>query len=188
MTRDYASLQRKPFLTPIWLTVLAAAAAMALLAFSAWMWATADSTTVIVIRHAEQETDAGSDPPLSAAGRARASRLGRLFGDFGSPGHLDAIYVAPTIRDRMTAVPLAGRLGLTPVDHVGGSAVLARRALHEHPGGRVLVIGHADTVKEIVEALSGATHLSSIAPDDYGTLYVVSVPRIGRANVLRMNY
>jgi 2,3-bisphosphoglycerate-dependent phosphoglycerate mutase len=187
MPQEHASLHRRPFMTPIWLTVLAAVFAMSFLVFAGWLWGTADSTTVVVIRHAEKETDAGGDPPLSSAGRARAELLAHMFGDTHA-GRIDAIYVSPTMRSRMTAAPLAARLGLTPVEQSADSAALARRVLREHTGGRTLVIGHRDTVNEIVEALSGVKHLSPIGDDEYGTMYVVSVPQIGRANVLRLTY
>ena len=99
MTRDHVSFQRRPFLTPIWLTAFSAIMALALVIFAAWVWATAGSTTVIVIRHAEKDLSVGvTDPPLSAAGEARAALLARMFGDAKHPGHVDAIYVSPALR------------------------------------------------------------------------------------------
>jgi phosphohistidine phosphatase SixA len=144
---------------------------------------------VIVIRHAEKALNAGADPPLDAAGAARAELLARMFGDPRAPGKLDAIYVSPALRNRQTAAPLAARLGIVPVvvpaDDPRG---LARRALHEHDGGRSLIIGHSDTVPEIVAALSGQAPIPAIGDLEYGTMYVVTVPRVGRSIVLRLNY
>ena len=188
MTRDHASLQRRPFLTPIWLVVFAGFVAVVVLVFAGWVWGTANSTTVVVVRHAEKQPDGGDDPPLSAAGEARAALLARMFGD-RREGCIDAIYVAPTLRSRSTAAPLAARIGVMPVAAPADAPRdLARRALHEHAGGRILIVGRSDTVPGIVEALSGVKRLPPIADEDYGTLYVVSVPRIGRANVLRMTF
>ena len=189
MTPNYASLHRKPFLTPIWLTVLGVLAVTLFLGFEVWLWATADSTTIIVVRHAEKESDAGGDPPLSPAGQARAQLLAHMFGNASAPGHIDAIYVSPALRNRLTAAPLAARLGLTPVvapPHDARS--VARRVLHEHSGGRVLIVGHSDTVVDIVRTLTGAVGLPAIGEAEYGTMYIVTVPRIGRANLLRVAY
>jgi 2,3-bisphosphoglycerate-dependent phosphoglycerate mutase len=189
MTTNHARLQHRPFLTPIWLFALGALLIMSFLSFEAWIWATADSTTIIVVRHAEKVTDGGGDPPLTPAGEARAELLARMFGDGRAPGHIDAIYVSPTLRNRMTAAPLAARLGLTLiVSPPRDAAGLARRMLREHEGGRILVVGHSDTVPEIVGSLIGAKHLPQIADDEYGTMYVVTVPRIGRADFLRLTY
>ena len=178
---------------PIWLTALAALAAVAALCFSvfaAWVWITAGSTTFIVIRHAEKDLSVSvTDPPLSPAGEARAALLARMFGDADTLGHVDAIYVSPALRNRLTAAPLAERLRIdatvAPADDPRG---LARRALREHAGGRVLIVGHADTVPRIVAALSGNPKIPAIGDQEYGTMYIVSVPRIGHANLLRLNY
>ena len=190
MKRDHVSFQRRPFLTPIWLTAIAAVVALGLVVFAAWVWQTAGSTTVIVVRHAEKDLSASvTDPPLSAAGEARAALLARMFGDAKASGHVDAIYVSPALRNRLTAAPLAARLGISetvaPADDPRG---LARRALHEHAGGRVLIVGHSDTVPRIVEALSGNSNIPEIGDQEYGTMYIVAVPRIGHANLLRLSY
>jgi broad specificity phosphatase PhoE len=176
-------------LTPIWLTALSALVVMCFLGFETWIWLTADSTTIIVIRHAEKEIDAGGDPPLSPAGSARAQLLARMFGDGQAPGHIEAIYVSPTVRNRMTAAPLAIRLKLAPVEVQPRDARgLARRVLREHSGGRVLVVGHSDTVTDFVAALTGAKGLPPIAEAQYGIMYIVTVPKVGRADFLRLEY
>jgi broad specificity phosphatase PhoE len=176
-------------MTPIWLTVIAIFIGLSLAIFGIWVWGTADSTTVIVIRHAEKDTSNSVDPALTAAGEARAALLARMFGDPAGPGRVEAIYVSPAQRNRLTAAPLAARLGLVPIvapadDPVG----LAHRALREHGGGRVLIVGHADTVPLIAAALSGKSDIPKIADQDYGIMYIVTVPRIGHANLLRLDY
>ena len=190
MKKDHVSFQRRPFLTPIWLTATTAAVVLGLAIVAVWVWATAGSTTLIVIRHAEKDLSvSATDPPLSQAGQARAALLARMFGDAKVLGHVDAIYVSPALRNRQTAAPLAAQLGIeeavVPADD---PRALARRALHEHHGGRVLIVGHSDTVPKIVAALSGNPNIPEIGEQEYGTMYIVTVPRIGHANLLRLNY
>src|SRR5580704_14389511 len=157
--------------------------------FAFWVWFTANSAVVIVIRHAEKESVSAPDPPLSEAGEARAALLVRMFGQPTGPGRLDAIYISSALRNRMTAAPLAGRLGIVPIvaptDDPKG---LAHRVLRENSGKRVLIIGHVNTVPEIVAALSGRRDIPQIDEKEFGTLYIVTVPRIGHANVLRLSY
>ena len=190
MTKDHVSFQRRPFLWPIWLTAIAVAGVFGLGISAVWVWGTADSTTVIVIRHAEKDLSVSTvDPPLTPAGEARAALLARMFGDAKAVGHVDAIYVSPTLRSRLTAAPLAARLGISAtVAPADDSRALAHRALHEHGGARVLIVGHSDTVPEIVAALSGNAKIPPIGAQEYGTMYIVTVPRIGHANLLRLNY
>jgi broad specificity phosphatase PhoE len=190
MKKDPVSFQRRPFLTPIWLTALAAVMVLGFAIFAAWVWGTAGSTTVIVIRHGEKDLSVSvTDPPLSPAGEARAALLARMFGDANGLGRVDAIYVSPALRNRLTAAPLAARLGISanvaPADDPQG---LARRALREHSGGRVLIVGHSDTVPRIVAALSGNPKIPEIGDQEYGTMYIIAVPRIGNPNLLRLNY
>jgi broad specificity phosphatase PhoE len=192
MTNEHARLQRRPFLAPIWLFSLTAMTALAgavVLMFAAWLWITADSTVIIVIRHAEKVQDGSVDPALEPAGEARAALLARMFGDARLPGHIDAIYVSPALRSRLTAAPLAARLGINPtVAAADDPKRLARRIMHDHSGGRILVVGHTDTMPALVAALSGARDIPPIDASEYGTLYVITVPRIGRPNFLRLNY
>jgi broad specificity phosphatase PhoE len=190
MKKDHASFQRRPFLTPIWLTALAAALGLGFAIFAAWMFGTAGSTIVVVIRHAEKDVSvSAADPPLNEAGQARAALLARMFGDAKLLGHLDAIYVSPALRNRLTAAPLAARLGITEtVVPSDDSAALVRRVLHEHPGGQILIVGHTDTVPQIVAALSGKPKIPEMGAAEYGTMYIVTVPQIGHANLMRLNY
>ena len=187
--RNPAPLQRQPFLTPIWLLALWATAGTLVVLTLVWWLVTAGSTAIIVVRHAEKVQVDGADPPLTPAGEARAQLLARMFGDADKPGHVDAIYVLPALRSRLTAAPLAARLGIAPmVVGADDPSGLARQVLRDHPSERILIVGRSDTVPVIVAALSGVDNIPPIGADEYGTMYIVTVPRIGHANLLRLNY
>jgi 2,3-bisphosphoglycerate-dependent phosphoglycerate mutase len=187
-----ANLQRKPFLAPIGLAAIAAIVAMLVLLVVTWFLVTAKSTTIIVVRHGETAEAGGTpgvDPPLSSDGEARAQTLARMFGDPRIRDHIDAIYVSPTIRSRSTAAPLAARLGLAPtVVAEDDPRALARRILREHRGGRILVVAHSPEIPALVAALSRARDIPPVTKEEYGTMYIVTVPRIGRANLLSVDY
>ena len=189
MKSAHANLQRGPFLIPIWLAAIGAMAIFSVGIIALLVWFTANSTIVIVIRHAEKDSISAVDPPLSAAGEARAALLERMFGQPQGGGHLDAIYISSALRNRLTAAPLAAQLGIVPIvvptDDPKG---LAHRVVRENRGKRVMVIGHANTVPEIVAALSGRSDIPQLDEKEFGTMYIVTVPRIGRANVLRLSY
>jgi broad specificity phosphatase PhoE len=168
---------------------MAAFAAFAVALLCIWVWFTANSTTVVVIRHAEKQSVTIPDPPLSTAGQARAELLAKMFGDAVGPGRLDGIYVSDTVRSKSTAEPLASRLGITlTVAPNDDSKRLARRVLRENSGKRVMIVGHSNTVPDIVAALADRSDIAKMDDKDYGVMYIVTVPRIGRANVLRLNY
>ena len=98
-----AKLHRRPFLAPIGLVALTWMAAVLVLIAAAWLLAGARSTTVVVVRHAEKVMDGSPDPALTDEGQARAALLARFFGDRRLKDHIDAIYVSPALRNRLTA-------------------------------------------------------------------------------------
>jgi broad specificity phosphatase PhoE len=181
------SLQRKPFWAPLGLAAASALAAALAMALLAWLLVTAKSTTVIVVREAEMAADGATDPVLSAAGQARADLLARMFGDARLKDHVDVIYVSPTQVTQATARPLAARLGTIPVVVSQDDArTLARRVLRGHRGGRVLVVARGNAARDLAAALSGVADIPLAT--DFGTLYIVTVPRIGHANLLSVEY
>ena len=74
MKTAHVNLQRGPFLIPIWLSAIGALAVFAMAVFALWAWFTANSTVVIVIRHAEKESVSAPDPPLEVVALAAADQ------------------------------------------------------------------------------------------------------------------
>lgn len=119
-----------------------------------------------VVRHFEKLD--GPDPGLSAAGQDNAARLADLLAA-SSPA---AIYVSTTRRARESAAPLAARLGLTPreYDPRDTSGLVARVRAER---ASVLVVGHSNTVPDIVAGL-GATRPADLSERDYGDVWVIT--------------
>ncbi|HEY8507661.1 MAG TPA: phosphoglycerate mutase family protein [Steroidobacteraceae bacterium] len=176
---------RRPFLAPIWLSA-ATFILLAVILFAAYR--TAPTTTVILVRHAEKQLGSIEDPPLTPEGERRAERLAQMFGSLGGAGRLDAIYVSDTRRAQQTASALAERLGLKPVVVPGGDVdAIARRVIRENRGGVVLVVGHSNTVPQIIHKLTGY-EVPEIPDEEHDNLYVVSVPSFGGASLVWMKY
>jgi broad specificity phosphatase PhoE len=141
------------------------------------------TTTVVLVRHAEKDTNfVGSDQPLNAAGILRAHELARVLGDVS----FSAIYVTPWARSRRTAEPLAARQGdsLTMVVDAIDATV---RGIRQHPGGTMLVVGHSNTVPQIMAALTGQPELASIAVG-YDDLFVLTLTRGSAPRLLHLHY
>ena len=120
-----------------------------------------------VMRHLEKAD--GPDPALSAAGAVNAQRLAAWFEGRGKP---QAIYVSPTRRARETAAPLAARLGLTLTEYNPADTAALVARVRAEPGS-VLVVGHSNTVPDIVAALGG-TRPAPLADSDYGSIWIVT--------------
>jgi broad specificity phosphatase PhoE len=181
---------RRPFLLPVWLTFAAAFALVVAAVVTFFIYRSASTTTVVVLaRHAEKDLGSIQDPPLSPEGEQRAERLAQMFGrSKAGIGRIDAIYVSDARRTQQTAAPLAARLGeqaiAVPATDIKG---LVSRVMHEHEGGSVLIIGHSDTVPELIHEL-GDIDVPPIGDDEYDTLYLLSIPSFGHASLLRMAY
>jgi phosphohistidine phosphatase SixA len=179
--------RRRTFLAPIWLLALGG---VFLLALAIGYWNSATTTTIVLVRHAEKQVGAITDAPLSPEGETRASRLTQLLGGSEEFGRIGKIYVTNTRRTQQTAAGLAQRLGITPevIDAKTDSAELARQALRENRGHRALIVGHSNTVPEIVAALTHSQSVPPMGDDEFDTMYIVTVPTIGNASVLRLKY
>lgn len=175
---------RRPFLAPIW---VGAALVLGLAALALGLLRAATLTTVIVVSQAEPQPGGGSDPPPAPPGELRAQRLAHMFGEQRAPG-IGAIYVAATRRARLTAAPLAQRLGLAPVEVPAAQMLrLDARIRREHRGGEVLAVVDAVELPRVVSALSGRA-AAQFAADAHDTLYVVTLPSFGPAGVVAMKY
>lgn len=127
---------------------------------------------VYVMRHLN--TPAGEpDPDLLPEGRAAAVALADLMetDQFQGARRPVAIYVSDYKRTRQTAAPLAARLALslTVYDPRDTAGLLAR--VRAEPGP-VLIVGHSNTVPDIVAALGG-TRPAPLVHEDFGDLWVV---------------
>jgi broad specificity phosphatase PhoE len=127
---------------------------------------------VYVVRHLN--TPQGQpDPDLLPEGRAAAIALADMMETdrFEGARRPVAIYVSDYKRTRQTAAPAAARLGLTltvydPRDTPGLTARIRREP------GPVLIVGHSNTVPDIVAALGGLRP-APLTHHDFGDLWLV---------------
>lgn len=125
----------------------------------------------LLVRHAERvAAPATEDVALTDAGRARAQKLAGMLAKAG----VDAIYVTRFQRTKETAQPLADAVHLTPNVENDTDALIAK--LKQHTDQTVLVVGHSDTVPDVIKAFGGPN--VTIGDDEFGDLFVL-VPGTG---------
>src|SRR5690625_3062380 len=129
-------------------------------------------TTFIVVRHAEKASNDPEDPALDADGQARAQALAEVLADVS----LKAVYATPTRRTRETAAPVAAEKGLEVRDYDPALAAseLATMLHIRHAGDTVLLVGHSNTVADIVTALC-ACPVEPLTEEDYGDLFRIRI-------------
>lgn len=131
----------------------------------------------LVLRHLH--TPQGErDPDLTAEGHAAAERLAELI----APSRPTAIYVTPFKRTQRTAAPLAARLELTPIvyDPADTPGLLARV---RGSAANVVIVGHSNTVPDIVAGLGGERP-APLSHPNFGDIWQVGPA--GRTERLRV--
>lgn len=125
-----------------------------------------------VVRHAERADDGSEDPPLTAEGEQRAQRLAQMLGD----AHGVAVYATQFQRTQSTARPTAQVWGvpITAYDGQSEAASLIQSIESAHPQGTILIVGHSDTVPDIVADLCNC-QVGPIDDSDFGNLFHVDV-------------
>lgn len=144
-------------------------------------------TSVYLVRHAEKA--AGNDPVLLPSGTARAHELKRVL------EHVPviAVYSTDTNRTRQTAQPLADEKSLTT--QIYGDTSVAAGILSDHESEVVLMVGHSNTIPQLIAAFGGPTGIS-IEEDEYDNLFLLLINRLkrsgstirSRTKVLHMKY
>jgi broad specificity phosphatase PhoE len=143
--------------------------------------AAADAAPVIfIVRHAEKATTGGDDPDLSLAGQKRAEALARILND----AQVATVFVTEFKRTQETAAPTAKAAHVSPTvvpaNDIGALAEKLRAS-----NGNTLVVGHGNTIPDLLKALGIAIPVS-IPDDDYTEIFAVSV---GDApQLLRLHY
>jgi broad specificity phosphatase PhoE len=140
-------------------------------------------TTLLIVRHADR---AGRDDALTPRGVTRAVALAHAM----AKAELVAIYHSDTVRARDTAAPLAALLGATPkVRPAADVSSLVREVFAEHRGGRVLIVGHSNTVPQIIGAAGGPA-VADIPENEFDNLFVLTVCGCTerRASLVRLRY
>jgi len=113
--------------------------------------------------------------------------LAYFFGQGPAEFRVNGVIVSEFRRTQETVRPLANRLGV-PVVVVPAAEIerTAERARDDYRGGRALIVGHSNTVPQIVASLSGR-EVPQMGEDEYGIVYIVALPRFSRASVTRLD-
>lgn len=139
---------------------------------------------IFLVRHAEKKDPKDDKSTLSKAGLKRAEDLKRAL----SSVDLKAVYHTEYERTRQTAGPTAAAHQLTPIvtnsDDVKGLA----KALRALPSNEdVLVVGHSDTIPDVLHELGVSTTVV-IAPNDYDSMFLVSPRAQGEPDFHVLHY
>lgn len=127
------------------------------------------SYTLYLVRHAEKQTDQGSDPELTTAGKHRSQRLATWFKD----KDIEDIWSSDYKRTHDTAKPLVDSSGLDlSIYDPRNLATLSGQLLQiEH---NAVIVGHSNTTPELARLLCNC-EVDDMEESEYDRLIVISV-------------
>jgi broad specificity phosphatase PhoE len=155
-------------------------AALAALALALALPASAD---IFLVRHADKTTP-DEQSLLSPKGLKRADDLRRTL----SSVNLKAVYHTEFKRTLQTAAPTASEHKLVPIETKSDDVQGLAKTLRARPAQEdVLVVGHSDTVPELLNELGVSTKVA-LGNFDYDNLFIVSPRAAGEPGFIRLHY
>ena len=136
---------------------------------------TSCSHTYYIVRHAEKAVpSAGAtmstpdDPSLSDAGEIRAQALKQILMD----KNISHVFSTDTKRARLTAEPFSkeSRITIQPYGPRPDSVFI--KHLKEIKGN-ALIVGHSNTVDDLVNGLTSEQNLTDLEDSEYDNLFIV---------------
>lgn len=129
------------------------------------------STHIYLVRHGEKSAPSGN-VPLSGEGMQRAETLK----DSLAGKKISGVFTTYTIRTAHTALPTARAAGLDTITYNSGDSLL--RVLMGRKGKNYLVVGHSNTVPQMLRAVGLQPGFEGNIPDQqYDNLFEIIVKK-----------
>ena len=127
------------------------------------------TTTYYISRHAERAGTMSTDPQLTPEGEKQALDLR----DYLRGKNIKGIYSTNFARTKATAKPTS-ELFTLPVNiynpNGGNNLIDSLKAVNKN---NILIVGHSNTVDDLVNRLTGANSLTDLPETEYGSLFIV---------------
>ena len=135
---------------------------------------TSCSQTYYVVRHAEKDTSiqGDKDPALSEAGKQRAENLREILKD----DNIAYAFATNTVRTKSTAQPTSDffHINIRQYSKIDSAFFVQLKKLKKN----VLIVGHSNTVKNIVNGLCGEDKIKTdLRDDEFDNLFVITYKR-----------
>ncbi|MCZ8353440.1 MAG: phosphoglycerate mutase family protein [Cyclobacteriaceae bacterium] len=143
-----------------------------------------ETTTFILIRHAEKAKDGTQDPNLSPEGKQRAEVLNKIL----ERSDIASIYSTNFRRTQQTVFPLAQAKGITIQTYQQADLNWLQKVAKENAGKIVLMVGHSNTIPEIANTLLSEKKFEQYPDDLYDQMLVIQYSEKIKPSVLILTY
>ena len=130
---------------------------------------TEEKTTIYLIRHCEKE--AGSaDPELSEKGKLRAENWKNYFDELP----IDSFYTTATKRTATTCSIIADSKK-KEIQFYNHNDFSLNEIIKIHQGKTLLIVGHSNTLPNLINTFLEEEFYSLISENEYGSLYIITI-------------
>jgi 2,3-bisphosphoglycerate-dependent phosphoglycerate mutase len=144
-----------------------------------------EATIFFIVRHAEKDTAGGSNADLNPVGRGRANALVKMF----KRSQIHKVYSTDVPRTKSTAKPLAKfKKRRIELYNAKKQAEFAASVMESCKGQKIFVVGHSNSVPYLVNILRGSDEEKDLPDSEYSKMYIVSVKKIGNAQVQTIQF
>lgn len=142
----------------------------------------AKDTVIYIVRHAEkdQSDPKNNDPELSNEGKERARALNRYL----KREKISAVFSTSYKRTMQTAAPVARRNGI-PVRIYDAKKHndIVKLIKSEYLNQKSLLVGHSNTILELVKAFGLTPPVDKLNDDDYDLIFVLTFHKNGETSL-----
>lgn len=133
----------------------------------------AQTKTIVLVRHAEKADATSQDPELSAEGKQRAERLVKVAGKY-KPG---AFYSTNYKRTRNTIGPLAAKRKKTVETYDPRKPADLLAAIMNSKYKRHIIAGHSNTVPGLANFIAKKDVFKNLDESEYGVMWVIRIKK-----------
>lgn len=133
-----------------------------------------NTTQIYFLRHAEQIDIGIEDSPLSEVGKLHADYWKTVFQNI----QFDRVYATKYVRNTKTAEIITAGTALR-LELYSPMSFEVRKLIAQFQGQKVLIIGHSNTIPDMVNRLINETRYSSMPHDNYNLVFIVTVNKNG---------
>ena len=131
----------------------------------------AQTKTIVLVRHAEKADSTSQDPELSDAGKQRAERLKKVGGKY-KPG---AFYSTNFKRTRDTLAPLAAKRKKTVEIYDARKPTDLLDTIMKSKYKRHIVAGHSNTIPGLANFIAKKDVFKNLDESEYGVMWVIRI-------------
>lgn len=139
-------------------------------------------TQIYILRHTEKQDDSAEDPVLSDVGIARAKYWKNVL----QHTEFDQVFTTDFKRNIQTAKLISSSNSIKPELYYPMSFDVLK-FLNLIKGQRVLIIGHSNTIPDMVNRLINETHYPPMSHDNYNILFIVTIHENGDTSSSMLN-